>query len=179
MEQYFVWRVFIVVFSVSHDQMTGNDGEQISVLLSYCLLNLCLLVLWWAISCSKMSRWINECEYYSKNIDSKKVEVKPHQFSIGSSQALPIHQRAVFKLTCNMTAIIMLLRWYVAKILETGFPWPSILENNKFIVHIFKKTPHWQFQIILDCLIVDKYSCKQSVTLNQKIIFKTNKSYFQ
>jgi len=52
-----------------------------------------------------MSRWITECEYYpKKNITfyfvttCKKVEVKPPQFNIGRGQALPGHQRVVFKL---------------------------------------------------------------------------------
>ena len=101
--------VFLVVFWVSRDQTTvGQDGEPMFVSLSCCILNSRLLVLWWAISYTKMFGRINECECYSKNITfyfvttCKKGEVKPRQFSIGSGQALLGHQRAVFKLDLYM-----------------------------------------------------------------------------
>ena len=93
---------------MSHDQTTGGQNGE---LLSYCLLNSRLLVLWWAISCTKMSRWINECECYSKNITSNfvttctKVEVKPRQFRIGGGLALFEHQRTIFKLSSNMRRV--------------------------------------------------------------------------
>ena len=62
-----------------------------------------------------MSRWINGCECYSKNITfyfittSKKVKVKTRQFS---SQGIIGHLRAVFKSTTNRIHSTLQLRLF-------------------------------------------------------------------